>query len=251
MKIRYYADMYEKSNEPKERIRIADILCSCGEEGKKILYRIFRKKCLEEQVRIQAGKHFCYPAPMFTNVPEAEIKSLWVDKFEVTTEKYYTFLKLTGYKLQSNWFEYNLPLHEASYPAVTISRREAVAYADWLGMRLPTAYEWEYFAGTGSINNYSFGENESLLGEYAWFKDNSNDTTHPVGQKKPNKWGLFDVYGNVSEWCLYEPRDSSGDSYRGGSFRGNAFENRSRGLSHTSQNAGFPNIGFRCVRDAE
>ncbi len=81
------------------------------------------------------------------------------------------------------------------------------------GYRLPTEAEWEYAAGSGTDATYDFAQPDKLR-QYAWYLANADQKTHPVGQKKPNRWGLHDIYGNVSEWCedVYSPvsyRDST------------------------------------------
>jgi formylglycine-generating enzyme required for sulfatase activity len=103
------------------------------------------------------------------------------------------------------------------------------------GYRLPTEAEWEYACRAGSDGPYDFGAADKLR-QYAWFSDNAEDKTHPVGQKKPNRWGIYDLYGNVSEWCedvfsITYYRESPADNPRGPSSPGKDVKRVIRGGS--------------------
>ena len=115
----------------------------------------------------------------------------------------------------------------ANSPVESVSWNDAVAFCVALSAlpaereagrvyRLPTEAEWEYACRAGTTTAYSFGDDEKDLGEYAWFSDNSGNTTHGVGEKLPNGWGLYDMHGNVWEWC--SDADGSNRVYRGGSW---------------------------------
>ncbi len=134
--------------------------------------------------------------------------------------------------------------------------------------RLPTEAEWEYAARAGSTTSYSFGNDAGQLGDFGWFYGNSGNQAHPVGQKKPNRFGLFDMHGNVWEWCsdwyakdyyaecqrqgvVTDPGGpSSGSSrvFRGGSWSLNAVYCRSADRDYGAPGNRGDHVGFRLVR---
>jgi formylglycine-generating enzyme required for sulfatase activity len=130
--------------------------------------------------------------------------------------------------------------------------------------RLPWEAEWEYACRAGTTSEYSFGDSEGDLGNYAWYDENSNRVTHPVGQKRPNPWGLYDMHGNVWEWCqdwyrdyvahaVDDPRGTVHASHRvsrGGCWRQNAEYSRSACRYRWTPSDRYDHLGFRVVLNA-
>jgi formylglycine-generating enzyme required for sulfatase activity len=92
-------------------------------------------------------------------------------------------------------------------PVVEVTHNDAVKFCGWLSMKekrtyqLPTEAQWEYACRAGTPTAYSFGDDPKDLCDYAWCNDDAGGHTHPVGGKKSNKWGLYDMQGNVLQWC--------------------------------------------------
>jgi sulfatase modifying factor 1 len=165
---------------------------------------------------------------------EVEVEPCWMGKFEITWAEYREFMKLTdvfksfegvqpprravtkdnqadAVTAPSNLYDPTFTFRNGQkprLPAVTMSQYAAKQYTKWLSLlsgdfyRLPTEAEWEHAARADQKTAYFFGDDPAQLGKYAWYFDNSTETTHEVGQKQPSPWGLYDIYGNASEWVL-------------------------------------------------
>ena len=114
----------------------------------------------------------------------------------------------------------NLPVEQVSWDDVQIFIKKLAEMEGTDKYRLPSEAEWEYGCRAGTTTRYFFGGEDSKLGDYAWYYGNSGYKIHPIGQKKPNSWGLYDIHGNVWEWV----QDKWHDNYEGAPSDGSAWE---------------------------
>ena len=167
-------------------------------------------------------------------------KPLAIGKFSITRGEFAAFVKETDHKTEEgamssgpewkhqpdrSWRSPGFD-QDDRHPVVCVNWHDAKEYVAWLSKKVGKAYrllteaEREYAARAKTATRYSFGDDDAALSEYAWYRPNSGGATHPVGEKKPNAFGLFDMHGNVWAWC----EDTWHSNYHGAPNDGSAWK---------------------------
>ncbi len=223
----------------------------------------------EEMVVIPSGV-FTMGSKKFKNAqPTHKVrfkKSFKLSAFEVSNKAYSAYLKATGKKYRKKKL-----LREESASVAYVSWKEAKSYIAWLNSvsskhyRLPTEAEWEYAARAGSNTEFYWGADVKRVPQYAWVSKNAHGFVHTGGILQPNAFGLYDMIGNVAEWC----EDASTPNYKNANsngaeavvdddamkvYRGGSYLDEGDKLSSAYRNSNIPTykhiaIGFRLAED--
>ena len=211
-----------------------------------------------EQLKTVKGKQIIWKKDksiMVAIPPSNTIKPFWIDATEVTVGQFKKFLAESDHPFSGDlWKDIYQYSPTDSHPMINVDWHDATAYAKWAGKRLPTQKEWEFAAGGGLIDKeYSWGNDVSLARDYANYRgvggrDKWDRITAPVGSLQPNGYGLYDMAGNVWEWCQdsYDS-DQKRKVLRGGSW--DIFPPTLRLAARSSfnpDNRAYDH-GFRCV----
>ena len=205
------------------------------------------------------------------------LDAFWIDCYEVTNRMYKKFIEATGHRppylntdwaRPYNWKDTNYPSGKADFPVVLVSWEDAVSYATWAGKRLPTEAEWEKAARGGLVKKrYPWGDRVNAHYANYFTSITKKNQMKPVGTFPPNSFGIYDIAGNVWEWCSdwygktyyrsspkKNPQGPESGFYR--VYRGGAWISREEQLRCAERARNVPVhqshiIGFRCAKSAE
>ncbi len=221
----------------------------------------------DEFVLISAGEFYMGSNDSWSSSYEIPVhrvkitKAFYLGKYEVTQKQWRDVMGTNPSYFTGD----DRPVESVSWDDVqqfikTLNEKEGTTR-----YRLPSEAEWEYAVRAGTTTRYYFGDDESKLDDYEWYRDNSDSMTHPVGYKNPNSWGLYDMLGNVQEWVQdkwhlnYEGAPYDGSAWETGTFtervdRGGSWNRGARLCRSSDRNINDPGmstyiLGFRLVRD--
>jgi formylglycine-generating enzyme required for sulfatase activity len=217
-------------------------------------------------VDIPAGSFImgCDPAwPCADSLPRQKVdfdRPFKIERTEVTVSQFRAFVNAAGYRTDAEksgnartWRSPGFPLGNQQ-PVVFMSLNDAKAYCGFIGARVPSEAEWEYAARAGSTTYHYWGE--EIDDSYLWYFNNTDERPEPVGRKRPNAWGLYDVEGNAMEWVLGGGPHSSVTREGTGTVRGGSYAScpepyppekglRQRAIGLGPTFPGFSNSNFR------
>jgi formylglycine-generating enzyme required for sulfatase activity len=177
-------------------------------------------------------------------VHEVRVAGFQMGRYPVTNAQYARFLKADpGVAEPAFWADRRF--NQAQQPVVGVGWEDARRFARWAGLRLPTEAEWEYACRAGTTTRFYTGDEDEDLGRAGWYGANAGGQPHAVGGKEPNKFGLYDMHGNVWEWV----EDDWHNSYEGAPQDGEAWIDAPRRAYRVVRGAGWDN-GAGCCRSA-
>jgi formylglycine-generating enzyme required for sulfatase activity len=263
------------AKEPDTDLSLLSLFLSGGASSAQAAEETYTNSIGMEFVLIPAGEFLMGsdkekdPNAIDDEMPQHRVsisEPFYLGKFEVTQAQWVSVME-NNPSWSKEPEDRNNPVDRVSWDDVQVFIARLNKQEGHNRYRLPTEAEWEYAARAGTTSAYSFGDDADSLARYAWYMGNSEGKTHPVGQKEPNAWGLYDMHGNVAEWVQdwygeeyysnspsADPKGpSSGSSrvWRGGSWGHGARICRSAVHDDETPDYFDGNIGFRLALSPE
>ena len=247
-----------------------DIIVETGPEKEIVWEKDGKEMVLIPAGSFEMGDHFSEGEEDELPVHKVTLDAFYMDTHEVTVGQFKQFVNQTGYDYDHMWDDVAKYSPGDDYPMIYVNWNDATTYAEWAGKRLPTEAEWEYAARGGLVGQrYVWGDDEKLARDYAnyeWVEGKDKwELCSPVGSFKPNGYGLYDMAGNVLEWCadrydgnyytnspVNNPQGQEDSIYKYRVLRGGSWLALTNSLRLAYRPIDNPNsryiyYGFRCV----
>jgi len=173
-------------------------------------------------------------------VHELIVPDFYMGRYPVTNEEYGSFIEAAGYRKPLFWDK--LRYNRRRQPVVGVGWDDAKAFAKWACLQLPSEAQWEYACRAGTTTRYYTGDSEEDLDRAGWYAENSGNKLHPVGEKEPNVFGLYDMHGNVWEWC----EDHWHYNYAGAPVDGSAWVDQKGGTGRVMRGGSWFSVAGIC-----